>query len=145
MPELNVKIEGMVELRDALEKLERSLNDPDMIEAILKEQAIVVADDARRRAPQGPTGHLKRGIIAKILKRRGDVPAPAIAGVDYRIAPHAKLVEFGTSERHQKKSGRYTGKMPRHPFLRPAWDYNKRRVLNDVINKLRALVEKSAK
>jgi HK97 gp10 family phage protein len=36
--------------------------------------------------------------------------------------PHAHLVEFGTGERHHK-SGKSTGVMPAHPFVRPAFDH----------------------
>jgi HK97 gp10 family phage protein len=39
-------------------------------------------------------------------------------------APHAHLVEFGTTGRH-KKSGASTGFTSPKPFLRPAWDANK--------------------
>lgn len=76
--------------------------------------ANVIAAEARLRAPQGKTGNLKRGIVAKvnkILQQFSGVGA-AYVGVDYKIAPHAHLVEYG---------GR-GGEMPAQPFMRTAVD-----------------------
>jgi HK97 gp10 family phage protein len=85
-----------------------------------------VADDARSRAPLGATGNLRRGIISTTLRRRGDVPAPSMAGINYGVAPHAHLVEFG-----------HGGKVAApHPFFRPAWDTNKGRVERQIIDDL---------
>lgn len=77
--------------------------------------ADLIAEEARRLAPE-KTGALKRGIVSKVNKvveefGTGLVGA-AYVGVDYHIAPHAHLVEFGARG----------GEMPAHPFLRPAID-----------------------
>jgi len=84
------------------------------------EKAKVIAEDARSRAPLGPTGNLKRSLIAKLLDKRGDNPQVAIAAVDRKIAPHAHLVEFGTS------------RMSARPFFRPAVEEHKEGIVNNI-------------
>lgn len=91
-----------------------------------------VADDARRRAPIAKQGHwqkygrgggsiwvgpgsLKRGIVAKKFKGRTKSGPAAFVAIDYSVAPHAHLVEFGARG----------GKMPMQPFFRPAVDAHK--------------------
>lgn len=98
--------------------------------------ADIIAEESRRLAPEGETGNLKRGIISrgnKEVAQFGSVGA-AYVGVDYRIAPHAHLVEYGTSNRrYPKNKGKLVfyidGKkivvdsvapMPQKPFMRPA-------------------------
>jgi len=118
----------------------------DKMEPIMMEGAKVIAADARRRAPMGPTGNLKKSIITKFLKQIKNYPRTAMAAVNQRKAPHAHLVEFGSPGRYKKKNkagakrhypmGTYFGPMPAHPFWRPAIDTNWKRVETDIINKL---------
>jgi HK97 gp10 family phage protein len=65
---------------------------------------IKLRDGARARVPVR-TGKLKKAIFAS----RGDENKPnVLVGVNYKIAPHAHLVEYGTVRTHP------------HPYLRPA-------------------------
>ncbi len=137
--EVTWELQGMEQLNRNLEKVIKSLS-PEEIEPILLASAKQVADDARSNAPLGPTGNLKRGIVAKTLRRIGNEPAPSIAAIDFRIAPHAHLIEFGTVERHQK-SGKSTGVSPAHPFFRPAWDKNRGHIEEDIRAKVKAQIE----
>ena len=59
-------------------------------------------------------------------------------------APHAHLVEFGTTDRH-KKSGASTGFTSPKPFMRPAWDANKLKALDIYKKELWESILKSAK
>lgn len=43
-------------------------------------------------------------------------------GLRQPFSPLSHLMEFGTTDRTQKTTGRYTGRMPAQPFLRPAMD-----------------------
>lgn len=43
--------------------------------------------------------------------------------------PLAHLFEFGTTERKQKKTGRYTGRMIMQPWARPAFEAKKHEVM----------------
>lgn len=74
--------------------------------------ADLIAAEAKRLAPKGPTGNLKRGIVARVNKVNAHFmgQGSAYVGVDYHIAPHAHLVEYGARG----------GQMPAKPFMRPA-------------------------
>lgn len=126
------KVEGMERLSRKLDELARSV-DPEHIEPILLDGARVIAEDAREKAPLGPTGNLKRSLTAKLMKRTGHLPPVAIAAVDRKIAPHAHLVEFGTSH------------APAHPFFRPAVDESAERVLRDIEDKVKGKIEEAAR
>jgi HK97 gp10 family phage protein len=150
--DISFEIEGMDKLRDNLEKVAKSLG-ADAVEPILLEEAEKMADDARSRAPKGPTGNLKRSIVAKTLRRGranafgvntgNESPAPAIVAIDYRIGPHAHLIEYGTVERISKKTGKSSGVVPAHPFFRPAWDAHQGHIIDDISSKLATIVEDS--
>ena len=136
------QIEGIEDLDRQLLALIKTM-DPDKVEPILLTGAKTIAKAAKTNAPLGPTGNLKKSIYAKILTRRGGVgdilgfsegqAAPGFAGVNYRKAPHARLVEYGTR------------KMAARPFLRPAWDTNKEPVKRQIIDDLKSVVEKAVK
>jgi len=104
---LNFKFEGISALTNNLDKLTNAVSGPMTEETALK-VATSISEDARSRAPLGPTGNLKRSLVAKLLDKRGDNPRVAVAAVDRKIAPHAHLLEFGTS------------RMSARPFFRPA-------------------------
>ena len=121
--DVSVSLEGLEELNKSLVKLAKSLP-PAKVEPILLDGAQTIADAAREKAPQGPTGNLKKGCIAKLLRRHGDQPRLALAGVNYNVAPHMHFIEKGTV------------KMAARPFFRPAWDANKGPVLEGIKDKL---------
>ena len=95
--------------------------------------ADIVAEEARRRAPVGPTGNLKAGIVGKQNKviaafsGRG----AAYVGANYKIAPHAHLVEYG---------GR-GGQMPASGFMRKAIESTNTDAIKalekDIINRMK--------
>lgn len=79
------------------------------IEDALFEDAETLRDRIKAVAPGGPTGNLRKGIVAKKFKtKRKGAPATHVS-IDYRIAPHAHLVEFGHGGPHPA---------PPHPFFR---------------------------
>ena len=45
-----------------------------------------------------------------------------MVGLRKPFSPLAHLIEFGSAPRRQKTTGRFTGRMPANPFLRPALD-----------------------
>ncbi len=117
------ELTGMDEMNANFQKLIKSV-DPDSVEQILLKPAKMLADDIRARAPQGPTGNLKKSVVAKLLQRRSDdKSAPAIVAIHYRYGPHAHLVEYGHAGPKPA---------PAHPFFRPGWDVNKRQVEDDI-------------
>ena len=122
------KWEGMDELRAAVAKMAAAVS-PDAAEPLFLQGATVVAEDARSRARQGPTGNLKRSLTAGLLKRLGNNPATAIAAVKLNIAPYAHIIEFGSS------------RAPAYPFFRPAVDAKAESVARNIESGLARLVE----
>jgi len=144
---------GIEQVQANLEKVKESIS-PEQIESVLLLGAQVIAEDARNRAPLGNKkyyqskrtrryggGNLKRGIEAKVIHREGSTVA-AIAAVNYKIAPHAHLVEFGHLLVRGKK-GHIVGFVPPHPFFRPAWEARSEQVSQGVVEELKNLVEGS--
>jgi HK97 gp10 family phage protein len=150
--EPDISVKGFEQLDEATQKLVQSLS-PGTVEPILLHGATIMADKVRSLAPHGPTGNLISGIVAKTLRRQGNNPAPSIAAINYRRAPHAHLVEYGTSERfvkhkkvmYSKKTGKFYGKsvgaMPAHPFFRPGVEMSKEQAMDDIINRLSLEIE----
>jgi HK97 gp10 family phage protein len=140
--EINLEIEGVEALEKQMENLIKAVH-PDKTEPVLLDAAKVIASDAKRRAPKGKTGNLRRSIVAKKTKRRGGFSAtlglsageaaPAITAIDFRKGPHAHLVEYGHGGPHPA---------PAHPFFRPAWDANKSRVEKQIVDDLTNLIDK---
>ena len=91
--------------------------------------ATMVRDEARDLVPVR-TGLLKSAIFAA-----GGDPgkSDALAGVNQRKAPHAYLVEHGTS------------KMKARPYMRPAVTYSRSGVTAVVIDGFRRLLDKYTK
>ncbi len=116
---MSVDIKGLDELERRIKSL-RSALEAKEVEGILVEGARIIRDDAKRRAPLGPTGNLRRGVKAKKGKRRGKMYSTAFAAMDWKVAPHAYLVEYGTS------------KMRARPYFRPAIDSMKDQVRQTV-------------
>lgn len=133
MAQLAARLEGVEELNKKLKNMETALNKGVGKTALA--QAEKLRDRIRQKAPQGPTGNLKRSAVAKLLPAKPNYPIIAIAGIDIKIAKHAWLVEFGGKNvRVPRKStllvSKHTGEvfgtqvapMPAHPFFRPAID-----------------------
>jgi HK97 gp10 family phage protein len=127
---LTFKVGGIVQTTRALDRLSDSLKGKAMDKTLLKE-AETIAEDARGRAPLGPTGNLKRSLHAKMLDDKSGFPKIAIAAVDRKIAPHAHLVEFGTC------------KMSARPFFRPAVDVYSGKVIGNVKNGVEGLIKRA--
>jgi HK97 gp10 family phage protein len=131
----NVTVEGFKDVDDALRLLTKTVAKNVMTRALTK-AAQPIKFDMQRFAP---TASLQGGIIVtnklsdwhrRILETKSSVEVyvgPEKSNRHHRLA---HLFEFGTKPRVQRKTGRYTGFMRPEPFVRPAWDYNKRRALN---------------
>lgn len=118
--------EGMAKVQKRIRTIMDESAGKDMKEAYLQ-GAIVIANEAKLRAPLGPTGNLKRGVFAA----RGDPnKRNALAGMNYRIAPHAHLVEYGTV------------KMVARPYFRPAITTKKDAAGRVIIDGLKKILEK---
>ena len=145
---ISISVEGIDELKAEMRKLAKSVA-AEKVEPLLLEGAQTVRDTAKLNAPVGPTGNLKKSLVAKYLASLGvGKPRSALAGFDRRKAPHAWMVEFGSPGRYAKKGkykGRYYGQMPANPVMRNAWDSSKDWVLSRIIHELWKLIEESVK
>lgn len=120
--------------------------------AAFRKAAKFIQEAAKRKAPLGPTGNLRDSIKVSVRTKQKGRIMWAEVWIDARIAPHAHIVERGTVERFHKsrgwgsgKRGRYTGRMPAKPFLRPAFDQNRELALSVYTRAFREALEKDAK
>ena len=102
-------------------------------ERLFLRAAKMVRNKMRETAPQGPTGNLRKGIVARTLARKGRKVAPAMVGINYRLAPHAILLEFGTA------------KMSPRPFFRRTLIETQARVNKMLTKGFKKIIEKEAK
>jgi hypothetical protein len=116
---VDVKIEGVEELQRDLEKMAEHIS-PSALQPMLLEIAKPFATKLSAVPPPlGPTGNLRKGVLAWSPKIRPGRPfAMARAGVRYKIAPHVGLVEYGTADRYTK-AGAYRGRGPARNFISP--------------------------
>jgi hypothetical protein len=103
-----LSFQGIAELKDALGKLPEELKGKAtgiVIEAAYGAQREIVA-----AYPQGPTGHLKKGVKVKVQ----EIGPYSVAAQVRSSAPHGWLYEYGTKARKTKK-GWNRGTMPNPP------------------------------
>lgn len=120
------EIKGLENLQKELNRLKLAF-DAEKIKKSAKGPAELLRDSVKRRAPIGATGNLKRSIKAKELNYVW------IAAVDQKIAPHAHLLEFGTS------------KMSAHPFFRTGIQAGSSQAVKEFHSNLEKLVDKAVK
>lgn len=116
----SVNMAGMDELLAQLDRLGENTSKT-LKEAVMK-GAEIVREDASRRAPRR-TGKLSQSIIVESAEVEPDYASVKIG--PNKGAFYGTFVERGTS------------KMPAKPFLRPAWDANKREVKIIISDELR--------
>lgn len=150
---LSFELKGAKELEKAL----RELGQDRLIKATMKRALLQVAkpaaQDAQLRAQAlfHGTGRMAAKIaVSTTLSRRqrrgrgyrGDSNE---ATVYIGAAPKgpAVLMEFGTGPRRDKH-GRSTGSVPAQPFMRPAWEAHRNKILQDFGAELWKQIAKSA-
>lgn len=122
-----IQVDGLDEAVRRVQSITSSLEARE-VEKVLSKGMRVIRDEAKQRVPV-KSGRLKSAIKARIGKRRGKFVAGAFSAVDFKRAPHAYLVEYGT--RHSRAK----------PYFRPAWDTKKDEVKKQIEDDLRALIE----
>ena len=127
-------ISGLDELGNTLAKIAKAL-EPDKVESILNDGAKTISKAIRRNAPLGPTGNLKKEVKTQTLQPlERNSPAASIAAVDFKIAPHAWLVEYG----HNIPGG---GRVQGKGYFRRAVDETSGQVILDVTKKVLKLLD----
>lgn len=125
-----IYLKGLDQLERNMNKILKDVNSERT--KILLEQARLVRDRIREKAPQGETGNLKAATYAAALPEKVDSPARAFAGIRPRKASHGHLVEFGHGGPNPA---------PPHPFVRPAWDELKEDVKRNIAADLKKIIE----
>jgi len=122
------RVEGLDDLAKAVEELKGRVSGKE-VQDILLSGAFVIRDEARARVPVD-TGRLRENIIATRGKPKGD-ETDVLVGVKYGKdgAPHAHLVEFGSSVQFPK------------PFFRPAVAAKKAEAGKKIAEGLKKLIE----
>ncbi len=145
------EIEGADDLLATIDRMIAGVK-PDKIEPELNKGAKLIAKEVRKRAPVGPTGNLKKAVTTKKLKRWGG-PAPSIAAINRKKAPHAWLVTHGTSGVRRVDPPHYTtlggrrvkitqtGVMPPNRFFGDAVDAKQAEVLSRLETVVGKLIE----
>lgn len=131
-----VKVEGLKDLERALKALPAA-NGKAVLRRTLKEAGEPVAKTARALVPKDK-GYLAESIdVSTKLSRRQSRLHKKASPVEMFIGPGpdpaGHLDEFGTGPGHQAQ-----------PFLRPAWDQNKAKVLDTIANLTWVEIEKTA-
>jgi HK97 gp10 family phage protein len=135
-----IDFEGLDEVLADLSKIA----DDDAIKLALGRATLVVEDSAREKAIKGRTGDL-----AKFIESRVESNADGFAGIVFNPLFYAPYVEYGTGlgayEEHGSNNGRTdvpwsyqdergewhtTNGMSPRPFMRPALDENRNKILD---------------
>lgn len=137
-----MKIQGAIlggkELENALKQLPKATG-KSVLRRALRNAAKPTALVAESLAPRGPTGNLQASIeittrLKKSQQRGGKFPGVEVyVGASTPTGSHAHLIEFGTV------------KMAAQPFLRPAWDSTKQKVLDAISDEIWKALRKSAR
>ena len=113
-------VEGLRETVDKLAK--HSVQFYKDADKIVRRYARNVTADAKAAAPVGETGNLRDAIKAKYFNKNAS-PAATVYPRGTK-GSHRHLVEYGTTPRTQKKTGRFTGRMKAQPYMGPAENKN---------------------
>lgn len=130
-------VAGLPELFRKLSDLGEAVESDDVYK-VLMHGAFVLRDEAKDLAPYDPARksgtHLRDAIFAAEGDPSKDKRGPnVIAGVNSRLAPHAVLIEKGTS------------RMPAQPFWRPAITTVRGAVANIYAEGLKKIIAKVVK
>jgi hypothetical protein len=148
MFQMSIKVEGLKELDKALAELSRSASKAVMRRA-LERAATPTLLAATALAPGGLALNIDVNTrLTKFQRRRGARLASdevgMYIGTTFPAGAQGHLIEFGTGPRYHK-NGKYIGQVAAKPFLRPAWDATKHRVLELISRELWAAIDKVAR
>jgi HK97 gp10 family phage protein len=133
---IRVKVEGLSSLKDAFEELPKATG-KNIMKRILKDRAVPLAAYAESLAPVR-TGKLRMSISigTKLSRRQAALARDSKSYTEVYIGPsplaQATAQEFGTN-RHAAQ-----------PFMRPAWDAFKDRLLEMLASDLWLEIKKAA-
>jgi len=156
---------GDRDLMRKLDKLEAKVG-RNVLRKAMRAGSTPIVKDAKARAPVGDTGNLKKSIGRRFKWYNAQGTYVVVVGPRIKYArdkvtkkllrdqrgrrisvlagQHGFIVEHGTKPRYTK-SGAFRGIGPPQPFMRPAWDANKKKAEQLAVTKLRDEVFKEAR
>jgi HK97 gp10 family phage protein len=148
-PVFKFELHGLKEIMEAMDQLPTLSMKKTTVRNALKKAAVPIKDKAQTNAQGLPfdSKSIAQSIkIGTTLKRsqRGRQDRSRVTAYVGSSHPLAHLFEFGTAERYTKK-GAYRGYIPPMPFLREAWDSQKRVSLELLKDELWKALQKSAR
>jgi len=148
-PAFRFEIHGLKETMDALEQLPTASMKKTVVRNALKKAAVPIKDKAQTNAQGLPfdSKSIAQSIkIGTTLKRsqRGRQDRSRVTVYVGSSHSLAHLFEFGTAQRYTQK-GAYRGYIPPMPFLREAWDSQKKVSLELLKEEIWKALEKSAR
>ncbi len=123
-----------------LDRKLKKLGSPKLIKKVIKKGlrngSKPIQKEAKRNAPVGKTGQLKKNVKLRAQKR-----SRKSIGVNVQVGEgdfkgdqfYAAFIEYGTS------------KMPARPFMRPAWDKNKDKTKQSILDEIKLAILNEAK
>jgi HK97 gp10 family phage protein len=137
-------VENIAEVIDALKAMGVEIDNPEF-QRMLKAQAVPIIQSAKNLAPKD-SGDLAAS-IGFITGKDKDNKTKVLIGLrkEYYNNYLGAMFEYGTVERIQGKTGRYTGIIEPRPFMRPALDQNAGKVTDGIINGVDKILAKLAK
>jgi len=148
-PAFKFELHGMKELMDAMDELPTMSMKKGVVRNALKKAALPIKEAAKANAQSLPFDNkaivdsIKVGTSLKKSQRgRQDRSRVTVyVGSSHPLSP---LFEWGTSERFTK-TGAARGHISPHPFMRTAWDANKKIALERIGEEMWKAILKSAK
>jgi HK97 gp10 family phage protein len=137
-------VENIAEVIDALKAMGVEIDNPEF-QRMLKAQALPIISSAKNLAPKD--GGDLAASIGFITGKDKDNKTKVLIGLrkEYYNNYLGPMFEYGTVERIQGKTGRYTGIIEARPFMRPALDQNAGKVTDGIINGVDKILAKLAK
>jgi HK97 gp10 family phage protein len=141
---MSKSVENIAEVIDALKAMGVEIDNPEF-QRMLKAQALPIISSAKNLAPKD--GGDLAASIGFITGKDKDNKTKVLIGLrkEYYNNYLGPMFEYGTVERIQGKTGRYTGIIEARPFMRPALDQNAGKVTDGIINGVDKILAKLAK
>lgn len=125
-----IVVTGLKELDNALRGLSVDMNHR-LLGAANKAAGKPLEDTEKRTVRKGKTNNLVNSIKRVLVPiKKADNIGVVLVGPQGKGSNHAGLVEYGTRDRYHK-SGKYVGRMPPFPYVRPAFNATKDQILNN--------------
>jgi len=152
---IEVKIEGLKQLQEAMSNLSQDIQ-KNSLRVAVSAASKVILDEAKRLAPQGETGNLRKALY-RYRSRSQSAPGKETFIVGVRKGKK-EYVDNARNRRLKRVGKKYTvegkayywrfiefgtSKMPAKPFLRPAFEAKKELAVERFKSKLAEAIKKN--